>query len=317
MDIFCSSIIPTVNRPTLSRAVRSVLDQHFEHAGFEVIVINDSGQPLPDMDWQHSTQVRLLNTNRRERSVARNTGAAIARGEYLHFLDDDDVFLPGALESFWDLAQLDSPPWLSGSYQTVDNCGVVIEVIHPQIEGNCLALLTSGEGIPLQASLVKTEQFFRAGVFDTSVVGVEDRDLGRRLALLGNVTNTSTIVANIRIGQLGSTTHWEKLAELDRCARDKVLSDQRAFERLRDSANSCIWHGQLRRSYWHGRVCRAYLASAVRNAFLNNGLAAAARTVSAFALAGLYIFSPDFWRGMVKGNNDKYLRVRAGPTHES
>ena len=61
------------------------------------------GQLLPDMDWQHSEQVRVLNTNRRERSVARNTGAAVAKGKYLHFLDDDDILLPGALEAFWSL----------------------------------------------------------------------------------------------------------------------------------------------------------------------------------------------------------------------
>jgi glycosyltransferase involved in cell wall biosynthesis len=86
MDAFCSTIIPTINRSTLSRAVYSVLDQAFTGADFEVIVVNDSGQPLPDMDWQHSERVRVITTQRRERSVARNTGAAIARGKYLHFL---------------------------------------------------------------------------------------------------------------------------------------------------------------------------------------------------------------------------------------
>ena len=44
--VFSSTIIPTVDRPTLGRAVLSVLDQEFAEADFEVIVVNDSGAPL-------------------------------------------------------------------------------------------------------------------------------------------------------------------------------------------------------------------------------------------------------------------------------
>ena len=59
--VFCSSIIPTINRSTLTRAVCSVLDQQFDRAGFEeVIVVNDSGRPLPDMDWLHCEQVQVV-----------------------------------------------------------------------------------------------------------------------------------------------------------------------------------------------------------------------------------------------------------------
>jgi glycosyltransferase involved in cell wall biosynthesis len=98
--MFCSTIIPTINRPTLTRAVMSVLNQDFYAEEFEVIVVNDSGKPLPGMEWMNSDRVRLINTNCRERSIARNTGAAIAKGRYFHFLDDDDMFLPGALRAF-------------------------------------------------------------------------------------------------------------------------------------------------------------------------------------------------------------------------
>ena len=102
--MFCSTVIPTIGRPTLARSVDSVLGQSFTANNFEVILINDSGQPLPPAGWQRSERVRIINTNRHNRSVARNTGAAIARGRYLHFLDDDDWMLPDAFESLWELA---------------------------------------------------------------------------------------------------------------------------------------------------------------------------------------------------------------------
>ena len=96
--MFCSTIIPTIGRKSLDRAVQSVLDQDFPKTDYEVIVVNDSGEPLVDRKWAHSQIVKVVNTNRRERCVARNVGAALARGKYLHFLDDDDWMLPWCIE---------------------------------------------------------------------------------------------------------------------------------------------------------------------------------------------------------------------------
>jgi len=288
--MFCSTIIPTINRSTLSRAVHSVLDQAFDAANFEVIVVNDSGRALPDSNWQHSRQVRIIDTNRRERSTARNTGAAISKGKYLYFLDDDDVLLPGALAAFWKLhLEAENASWLYGSYQTVSNLGKVVEEIHPGISGNIFAALVSSEGIPLQASLLDARQFFLAGAFDPSVTGVEDRDLGRRMALFGTVAYTSAIVSQIRIGEDGSTTRWGILSEDDRRTREKALGAQNAFGRLRASADSC---------YWRGRVSRAYLGSTAWNLQHKKILTAASRAASSLAFAGWHAFSPDFWRGL-------------------
>jgi glycosyltransferase involved in cell wall biosynthesis len=85
-EVFCSVVIPTIGRATLSRAVQSALDQTFAAGDLEVIVVNDSGRPLSGAEWMQSERAHVLTTNRRERCVARNAGAAIAKGEYLCFL---------------------------------------------------------------------------------------------------------------------------------------------------------------------------------------------------------------------------------------
>lgn len=292
METFCSTIIPTINRSTLCGAVCSVLDQDFTAADFEVIVVNDSGQPLPDADWQRSKRVRVINTNRHERSVARNTGAAIAIGKYLHFLDDDDLLLPGALEAFWRLDQeVNGAGWLYGGYHTVDNDGNLVEELHPGMVGDIFAILVSGESIPFQVSLLRAKEFFAAGGFDSDpdIIGVEDRDVGRRMALRGLVAGTSVVVAKIRIGELGSTTNWVTIAESDRWGREKALSAQGAFTRLRASATS---------NYWHGRVSRAYFASTVWHLKRKNLFIAASRATAGLAFAGWRSLSPDYWRGL-------------------
>ena len=64
MTMFVSTIIPTVARDTLARAVVSVLDQDLAGEDFEVIVVNDSGAPLPSAPWQSSSRVRIVDTRR-------------------------------------------------------------------------------------------------------------------------------------------------------------------------------------------------------------------------------------------------------------
>jgi glycosyltransferase involved in cell wall biosynthesis len=289
--MFCSTIIPTINRPTLARAVTSVLDQGLYNDEFEVIVVNDSGQALPGMAWQQSPRVQVLNTNQRERCVARNAGAAIARGKYLHFLDDDDMLLPGAFNAFWELDQSCEAIWLYGSYQSVDNNDRLIEEFHPGLHGNIFAQLVSGEGIPFQASLLDAKHFHAVGAFDLTsiIVGVEDRDVGRRMALAGPVAYTPTVVAKIRIGQTGSTTNWTTIAEGDRWGREKALSAHTAFSRL---------HASVDNDYWRGRVSRAYFASMLWNLKHRNTLTATSRALGGLSFSSLHLPSASFWKGL-------------------
>ena len=136
-DIFFSYIIPTIGRKSLEVAIQSVLTQDFSHADFEVIVVNDSGSPLPNAAWHASPRVQIINTNKCERSFARNSGAAVAKGQYLAFLDDDDWILPGALEAFWNLAnRYPNAAWLYGGIRIVDEHTKVLAAINSQLSGN-------------------------------------------------------------------------------------------------------------------------------------------------------------------------------------
>ena len=171
--MFCSTIIPTIGRPELSRAVNSVLSQEFTADEFEIIVVNDSDKPLDQADWQQSERVQLFHTKQHERSIARNTGAAIARGRYLHFLDDDDWLLPNALENLWHLANSSDAVWLYGGTQLVDRNGKSIIKLHQGISGNGFIQVLAGEHIHLQASLIEAVTFFAVGGFNPLLAGPE------------------------------------------------------------------------------------------------------------------------------------------------
>jgi glycosyltransferase involved in cell wall biosynthesis len=292
--MFSSTIIPTVRRDSLARAVNSVLSQSFDKGDFEVIVVNDSGGPLGWQDWQSSNRVQMIQTNRRERSVARNAGAAIAQGQYLHFLDDDDWLLPDALCHLWQLSQNKPAAWLYGSSQLVERNGSKLIQLQHEIQGNCFLQAMAGEWIPLQSSLIEAKLFHRLGGFSALITGPEDIDLFRRICLYGNVAGTSGLVASIERGEAGSTTNYNQHSEMSRLAREHILDDPLAFHRMKETATS---------GYWLGRMSRIYFTSAIWNLQHKRLAIAASRLASGLAvivLSHFRIFSGGFWNALLK-----------------
>lgn len=292
--MFCSIIIPTIARPSLSNAVASVLAQQTSEADFEVIVVNDSGMSLPSEAWQQSKQVTIVETNQRERCVARNTGAAIAKGEYLYFLDDDDWLLPEALEKLWQLAQKNKDAvWLYGSILVVDNNGRCLAEINSGLTGDSFAQVAGGAWAPIQVSLIKTKTFFAEGGFDPHITATQDLDLCRRIALHGDFVNISEpIGCLLRDINWGSVTDYEKAVDFNRISRDALLDRPKVFNRLIASANS---------DYWYGRVVHIYISAILLNLRHRRVFKTLNRSVYcllAFILAQSCLFSTNFWHAI-------------------
>jgi glycosyltransferase involved in cell wall biosynthesis len=295
---FCSVIIPTIGRATLGRAVESVLAQDCGPAGLEVIVVNDSGRPLPDAEWHDAGCVRLISTNRRERSVARNTGAALAKGNYLCFLDDDDWLVPGALQVLRLLAQTaPRAAWLYGGIRIVDENGNTIGEVNSGLNGNCLMQILGGAWAPIQASLIRSSVFFESGGFDPSICGTEDLDLCRRVALRADFANTAATVACLQRGKGWHTsTNYQRAPADTRRSRDSVLDEPGVTQRLRQSSRSAA-----RPAYWYGRLLRVYLSTVRMNLSQLRLFTALSRAMFGALVcvwAGWRVFSRSFWDGV-------------------
>jgi glycosyltransferase involved in cell wall biosynthesis len=292
--IFCSTIIPSVGRLTLARAVESVLRQDLCDVGVEVIVVNDSGRPLPEGDWQKSERVQIVNTNRHERSVARNTGATLARGKYLHFLDDDDWIVPGSYQHLWELSQASGAKWLYGMTQLTDRQNRPTIQLRHELHGNCFLQAMAGEWIPLQSSFIERKAFLKNGGFNPVLAGPEDIDLLRRMLLVEETAETPHIVATLAIGAEGTTTDYSRHTSASRQARESILDAPDVYQRMRSSAVD---------AFWHGRMLRIYLTSFFWNLQRRFFWKATSRAVYALLTlftAGKKILSPHFWKSVVK-----------------
>ena len=101
-----SVIIPTYKRTEdIYRAIDSVLSQTLED--IEVIVVDDNGVDTEAGKKTASAMQRYKDESRviylqhqvnKNGSAARNTGIKAAKGDYISFLDDDDVYHPERLE---------------------------------------------------------------------------------------------------------------------------------------------------------------------------------------------------------------------------
>lgn len=293
--MFCSVIIPTIGRASLTRAVTSVLDQEFPKNDVEIIIVNDSGRPFPGAFWPVSEQVTSITTQRRERSIARNTGATMARGRYLCFLDDDDWLLPGAFQH-WSVAARQAPQaaWIYGGIRVLDASGMVLGEVHSRLKGNGFAQVMGGAWAPLQASLIRSDAFFLVGGFDPSICGTEDLDLCRKIALRGEFAHTPETVACLLRGVTWSTsTDYQRAPPDILRSREAALDQPGSLKRLVSAARESD-----QPDYWFGRILRVY-ASTFRLALREKrGWTAASRAVAGLAAAlaaSPHLTSRHFW----------------------
>jgi glycosyltransferase involved in cell wall biosynthesis len=98
-----STVIPVFNRPALLReAVASVLAQ--THRPIDVVIVDDGStdgetpRVAAELADAHPAEVRCVRQANAGAGAARNTGLRHARGEFIQYLDSDDLLLPQKFE---------------------------------------------------------------------------------------------------------------------------------------------------------------------------------------------------------------------------
>lgn len=180
-----SAIITTHNRShLLNRAIESVLKQTYER--YELIVVDDaSSDRTPEILHQYeiagSLRIVRIETSRGA-NHARNQGTVVASGEYLAFLDDDDVWMPEKLSRQIQIFQSSDDVVLVGSWYLK---GGHLErrssiVSYPELlSDNILGSFSN-------CMFRKSDVEFVGGM-DESLQNAQDWDLWLRLGELGSI----------------------------------------------------------------------------------------------------------------------------------
>jgi glycosyltransferase involved in cell wall biosynthesis len=193
-----SVIIPTYNRSHfLQTAIESVLNQTYQD--FELIVVDDGSiDETQQLLAQYQGKLQAVYQENQGRSLARNTGAKLARGKYLAFLDSDDVWKPTKLAQ--QIAVLEADPTITLAHcftEVFDSSGQVCQAATSLIQTFHQRALKHNyhyEAISLECTIftscivVNKEIFLGLGGFDRNLEYLEDWDFYLRLALNYKIT---------------------------------------------------------------------------------------------------------------------------------
>lgn len=181
-----SVVIPAYNAMTyLPETLNSVLKQTF--SDFEVVIIDDGSTDLIQA-WiaQNITdpRVRLITQANQGLSGARNTGIANAQGEYVAFLDADDVWEPTKLEKQVNYLDNNSTVGLVYNWTAfIDAEGKPTgRIMGGDIEGDVLEEILQHNIIDCPSVVVRRKCFETVGMFDITLRSVEDWDMWIRIA---------------------------------------------------------------------------------------------------------------------------------------
>ena len=179
-----SVIIPTFNRAeVVSRAVNSVLNQTFKD--FECIVVDDGSTDETDSVLRRfADKIKVVKTENRGVSAARNLGAKLAAGKYIAFLDSDDEWKPQKLQKQFDFMQKSGFRISQTDETWVRNGKFVnksVKYIRPSgdIFYNCLEVCA----VTPSSVMMERGLFFEYGGFDETIPVCEDYDLWLRMSL--------------------------------------------------------------------------------------------------------------------------------------
>ncbi|MBZ0246861.1 MAG: glycosyltransferase [Cyclobacteriaceae bacterium] len=124
-DPFFSLIIPTYNRAEhILKAITSLLNQTF--VNFQIIIVDDGSTDNSQqvLSTVKDRRVSVYYKVNEERGMARNFGASKAIGNYVSFLDSDDIAYPDYLQTAYEIiSKLKSPEVLHTDYEFQDQKG--------------------------------------------------------------------------------------------------------------------------------------------------------------------------------------------------
>lgn len=180
-----SVIITTHNRPRLlARAIESA--RASARGDVEVVVVDDASEDETERLCRADSGIVYVRAERNQGVAgARNIGLLASRGDYLTFLDDDDVRLPGSLDGQVEaLASAPEAGFIYGQALIGRQSGAPTGEFYPARcpRGDVFWELLAQNFVPCGAAVFRRSCLYGVGLLDDGISGIDDWDLWVRLS---------------------------------------------------------------------------------------------------------------------------------------
>lgn len=179
MNTLVSCIICTYNRSELLKdAIESIIKQ--DYANWELIIVDDNSvdntAEVVRQYQENEPRIKYIKNPKKGLTSARNCGIEAAAGEYVAFLDDDDISLPHRLGA--QLRAMES----SGTRFLVSGFQARMRHTNEFLSENKLELKAKAAGFPSRW-MVRKDLLEAVGGFDETFSTMEDCECSYRLAM--------------------------------------------------------------------------------------------------------------------------------------
>jgi len=244
-----SIIIPTYNRADrLEVTIQTVLNQSYPH--FEIIIVDDGSTDNTEhvVSRLADDRIKYFFKKNEERAIARNFGINQASGDYVTFLDSDDLLYPNFLQEAMSLIDnCDKPEWFHLAYEIKDDTGRILrkennrkgDINKALISGNHLSCI----GVFVRADIIQKQKFNE----DPDIIGSEDYLLWLKLASLYPLRYSNQISACMTQHSGRSVINFNKEQLITRIEKsiDYALEDSLIKKFLSDSISKFKAHRYL------------------------------------------------------------------------
>lgn len=291
---FFSIVIPTYNRAEfIEKTLKSVLEQTYEH--YEVIVVDNCSTDNTEevlRPYIESNRIRFIKHDENyERARSRNTGMAAARGDFVTFLDSDDLMYPDNLKDAASFA-LKNPDLkcFHNLYDFVDENGrVVWHYTFPPLK-NQIKAIALGNFMSCIGDFIHRE-IYQNYRFDTNpvVTGAEDWDFWLRVLADYKVGRIEKINSGV-VQHGGRSVNTQNISNLQKGLQyvvNKLKTDPHLAQTYRPylkriEANSLVYLAILSNTSRVHKQALRYLYRALSKDF---SVLATARFVRVFQIA--------------------------------
>ncbi|WP_293297035.1 glycosyltransferase [Pedobacter sp. UBA4863] len=176
-----SVIIPLYNAEKyISETIESVLNQTYQN--IEIIIIDDGStdNSLALAKSYENSKIKVFSQDNKGVSSARNFGISIAKGDYIQFLDADDLIAPSKIELQIEyfisnpLATFVCSKWMRFKNINKPNNSNLTKILTPKIENLPINFIATSNFIPLMCGLIKRTTIAKTNGFDKKMTHIED-----------------------------------------------------------------------------------------------------------------------------------------------
>ncbi len=249
-----SVVIPTYNREDfISDTINSVLNQTYKD--FEIIVVDDgSTDNTKQILERFGSKIKLIEQENSERAISRNNGVKNSSGEYIAFLDSDDVWILDKLENQVNLLDSNLDAILVyGQSLRIDEKGKKIKTAKRQLQGfsgDVFENLLMRNFIVSATPVIRREHFEKTIGFQTKYIPYEDWEFWLRFSLLGKFLFINRPLAYYRIHSAQSVKLVQ--AEKIELVTKSLLEDSfKLKEDINGLKKQSLGLANLRFCYWY------------------------------------------------------------------